>query len=176
MVSENNAPLGAFVKFVSRYKSYIFCFIIFIIFSCTFKSIKIVGESMEPTLLSGDRAIALLNSFIKYEPKVNDIVVFKSEEYSNHYLVKRVIGVPGDSISIIDNKLYVNGNLVTEDYILEPMITEDCGYEVGGDEIFVLGDNRNNSADSRIPSIGLVNYKEEVLGKLLVDLSNLLRK
>lgn len=129
---------------------------------------SIIGESMAPTLENDD--VVIINKFI-FEvsaPDRNDIVVFKP--YGNeklHYYIKRVIGLPGETLQIIDGKVYINGELLEEnfdvDYIDNPGLASNP-ITLGVDEYFVLGDNRNNSEDSRFAEIGNVNI-EDIEGK-----------
>ena len=128
---------------------------------------QIVGSSMAPTLNSRD--IVILNKFhyIFFDVKRFDIVSFEYD--STKYLVKRVIGLPGDKVEYKDNILYINDKKVTEEFLTDEIITEnfsltDLGYEVIPEDMYlVLGDNREDSLDSR--EIGLVKEKE-ILGKV----------
>lgn len=153
-------------------KDLIVCFTIMFVILFFFRSVKVVGSSMDPTLVDGQRGLALLNRFSLYEPKVNDIVLVKKDSYSDRSLIKRVVAIPGDKVEIRDNSLYVNDELVQEPYIKEPMLTNDISLVLGDNEIYILGDNRNNSADSRLPNIGSVNYKDEVIGELIYNLKS----
>lgn len=129
---------------------------------------NIIGESMSPTLENDDAVI--INKFI-YEvssPKRNDIVVFKP--YGNeklHYYIKRVIGLPGETVQIIDGKIYINGEVLEEDIDVDDIDNAGLASNpivLGSDEYFVLGDNRNNSEDSRFAEIGNVNI-DDIEGK-----------
>ena len=129
---------------------------------------SVVGQSMAPTL-ENDQEI-LINRFVYSvtKPKANDIIVFlPNGNEKSHYYVKRVIGVPNDTVLIKDGAVYVNGELFEEAVdtaaILDPELAAD-EITLGDDEYFVLGDNRNNSEDSRYANIGNVK-KEYIIGK-----------
>ncbi len=129
---------------------------------------SVVGQSMAETLYGGDEI--LVNRFIYKvtNPKPNDIIVFlPNGNEKSHYYVKRVVAVPGDTVLIRDGVLYVNGELFDEETDVAAM--EDGGLAseeitLGADEFFVLGDNRNNSEDSRYANIGNIR-KEYIIGK-----------
>lgn len=111
------------------------------------------GHSMQPTLQDDERLLVDKAVYLLTAPRRGEIVILKdprSGQAKNIYLVKRVIGIPGDTIEIRDHKLYRNGELVEEPYIEETMYLESYGPEiVPTDHYFVMGDNRNNSTDSR---------------------------
>ena len=128
----------------------------------------VVGPSMLGTLAEGDEV--LVNRFVYKltQPKTNDIVVFfPNGNEKSHLYIKRVIGVPGDTVQIKNGTVYVNGKVFDEKIeaasIEHAELAED-EIEVGEDEFFVLGDNRNNSEDSRYANIGNVK-KEYIVGK-----------
>ena len=103
--------------------------------------------------------------------KRNDIIVFKPEwDISAKDLVKRVIAIGGDHLQIIDNKVYLNGNLLNETYINEQMITNDLDVYIKDGNIFCMGDNRNHSTDCRV--FGQISL-DKVVGKtFLIKSSN----
>lgn len=129
---------------------------------------SVVGQSMAPALENGEEI--LINRFIYSisKPKPNDVVVFlPNGNEKSHYYVKRVIGVPGDVVQIKDGAVYVNGELFEEAVETASVINPELAAEeivLGEDEYFVLGDNRNNSEDSRYANIGNVK-KEYIIGK-----------
>ena len=120
------------------------------------------GQSMYPTLENGERLI--VNKFIYYfyEPDYKDIIVFRYTE--NEDYIKRVIAVAGDEVKIKDNKVKRNGSPLKEDYFLDDEMDDYQAVEVPPGHLFVLGDNRNSSKDSRHDALGFVS-KEEVKGK-----------
>lgn len=127
---------------------------------------QVVGASMSPNYKDND--IILLNKFYYrfFDVKRFDIISFEYDD--TKYLIKRVIGIPGDYIEYKNNKLYVNGEYIEESFLEDNVITNDfslldLGYDVIPDDMYlVLGDNRGNSLDSR--EIGLVK-KSDILGK-----------
>jgi signal peptidase I len=132
------------------------------------------GESMEDTIASGD--YVLVDRFIYKikSPKVDDIIIFKPKDSGSSHSIKRVVGVPGDHILIKDGILYVNNQAREEnagiDHISDPGLAE---HEIvlKKDEYFVLGDNRNNSEDSRYDNIGNIS-KKDIVGKVWFDISS----
>ena len=120
-----------------------------------------IGSSMELTLADGDRVLLDRLSYSVGSPKRNDIIAFKPNGSStSHTHIKRVIGLPGETIQIMDGIIYINGKVYLEkaDYPLmtnSGLASEPITLDVK--EYFVLGDNRNDSEDSRYADIGLVN-------------------
>lgn len=157
------------VDFSVVLKSTIFLVILLIIY--IFKFTTIVGVSMEPTFYNGQKGISIMDRFGLLSFKRSDIVLIEKRSYNpNKVLIKRVIGCPGDNVCVIDNSIYINGELIVEDYIKEVMSSPNMSVELGENEYFVLGDNRNNSIDSRLPNIGIIK-DNEIIGKLLFTIN-----
>ena len=127
------------------------------------QQIEVSGSSMESTLHNEDHLILEKVSYEINKPKRFDIVVFRPyQEDKDTYYIKRVIGLPGETVQIIGSDIYINDQLLNEDYGNNPIA--DGGMAkvpivLGKNEYFLLGDNRNNSKDSRDSSIGAVERK-----------------
>lgn len=125
---------------------------------------RVSGSSMETTLSNGDNLIVDKLTYHFKEPKRYDIIVFPYKYEENTYYIKRIIGLPGETVQIIDGYTYINGEqLVSDIYGAEVMEAAGIAAEpitLGEDEYFVLGDNRNHSSDSRDPSVGILKRKD----------------
>jgi signal peptidase I len=116
-----------------------------------FQPFYIPSESMVPSLLVGDRIIVSKLNYHFSEPKRGDVMVFKFPLDPSRDFVKRTIGIGGENLAIRDSKLYVNGQQVQEDYLPAGLTFADFGpVEVPRGSYFMMGDNRNNSDDSRV--------------------------
>ena len=129
---------------------------------------SVVGPAMESTLSNDNQILVNRFHYILSDPKAGDIIVFRPNgNEKSHYYVRRVIGVPGDTVLIQNGAVYINGELYNEK--VDVASIEDAGLaadkiELKEDEYFVLGDNRNNSEDSRYANIGNIK-KEYIVGK-----------
>lgn len=132
------------------------------------QQVSTVGDSMKPLLRNGD--VVLVNRIIynATTPKRGDIIVFKPKGNENdHYYTKRIIGLPGESVEIMENRVYINGKKLEEEYKttdIDDVGIVDEKIQLAGDEFFVLGDNRANSEDSRNADVGNVK-REYIYGK-----------
>ena len=127
-----------------------------------------LGVSMNTTLNDGDKIIINKLAYIKGEPERNDVIVFsQSKSGHGYYNIKRVIGLPGETVEIVNGEVYINGVRLTEVIPVEAMRVAglaDDALLLGENEYFVLGDNRNYSEDSRFANIGIV-VKNDIIGK-----------
>ena len=125
------------------------------------------GPSMRPTLETQERLV--VNKFIYRfrPPEKGEILVFRYPRDKSRDFIKRVIATEGDTVEIKDGRVYVNDKLLTEDYILEKTRSEYAKATVPKGTIFVMGDNRNNSEDSRFVDVGFVPY-DLIKGKAVV--------
>ncbi len=132
------------------------------------------GISMQTTLEDGDKIIINKLAYVRSAPKRNDVIVFmQNRNEHSYYNIKRVIGIPGDMIEIVEGKVFINGERLKEVIPVEEMRVAGLAKEpilLGENEYFVLGDNRNYSEDSRFANIGIV-VREDVIGKAWLRLS-----
>lgn len=143
--------------------------VLVLIFSFFFRIIQVDGSSMVPTLVNGDKLIVWGAG---YTPQRGDVVIVDSYTSYGKPLVKRVIAKGGDTISIDYDSgvVMVNGEVLQEDYIAEPTYLGydvQFPYTVPEGTVFVMGDNRNQSLDSRSTYVGCIDERD-ILGKVLV--------
>lgn len=156
------------------FKIILVCLLALVIVFYFGRQVKNSGDSMCPAVLDGD--IVLVNRMIydASKPKRGDIIVFKPNGNENaRSYIKRIIGLPGETVQIKDGEIYIDGEKLEEKY--ETTAIEDAGtaseeITLDGDEYFVLGDNRRNSEDSRMADIGNVK-RSEIEGKAWFVLS-----
>jgi signal peptidase I len=131
------------------------------------------GSSMAPTLKNNNYLIVKKGFLSKGKYERGDIIVFNAAVQNSlqneKELVKRVIAIPGDTVKIENNKVYVNNEIIKEDYLKEDSTKGSLEITVDGDSYFVLGDNRMISLDSREDSIGLINEKE-IMGEVIIKM------
>lgn len=125
---------------------------------------RVTSGSMENTIMTGDRVLGLRFSYWFSEPQQGDIVIFKYPDNETQNYIKRIIGLPGDRVEIVEGLVYVNGELLNEPYLWETPRGSFGPYEVPEGHYFMLGDNRNNSRDSRYWNNKFVS-DEQILGK-----------
>ena len=128
------------------------------------------GSSMENTLSDGDNLIVDKITYRFSDPKRYDIIVFPYQYEENTYFIKRIIGLPGETVQIVDGIIYIDGEALQESYGREVMKNSGLAADpvtLGEDEYFVLGDNRNDSTDSRDPSVGKIP-RDRIIGRAWV--------
>lgn len=129
------------------------------------------GSSMESTLSDGDNLMVDKLSYRFKDPERFDIIIFPPRYEEDTLYIKRIIGLPGETVQIDDyGNIFINGSILYENYgkevINNPGQAKDL-IELSEDEYFVLGDNRNNSSDSRAPQVGTI-HRSEIVGKAFV--------
>ena len=129
---------------------------------------RVDGSSTENTLTNGDNLIVDKISYRFHEPERFDIIVFPYQYKEDTYFIKRIIGMPGETVQITDKgEILINGEELVESYgrevIKDPGLASDP-ITLGEDEYFVMGDNRNYSKDSRFPDVGNIR-RADIIGK-----------
>lgn len=128
------------------------------------------GSSMAPTLEDGDILVVDKLSYRFREPERYDVIVFRYLYKEDSYYIKRIIGLPGETVQILQGQVYINGELLGEEFGSELMTNAGRASQpitLGADEYFVLGDNRNISSDSRDPSVANV-AADQIIGRAFV--------
>ena len=129
---------------------------------------QVLGSSMEPKLSSEDNLIVDKISYRFHDPERFDIIVFPFRYEDNTFYIKRIIGLPGETVQIDeDGNIIIDGEILAEGYGKEVIESPGRAYEeiqLGDDEYFVMGDNRNSSVDSRDPSVGNI-MRDEIIGR-----------
>ena len=132
---------------------------------------QVSGSSMETTLSDGDNLLVDKITYRFSEPNRFDIIVFPFQYDTDTYYIKRIIGMPGETVQIdYDGNIYINGSLLEESYGREVIQNPGRAAEpitLGEDEYFVMGDNRNNSSESRDPSVGNI-HRKDIIGRAWV--------
>ena len=141
--------------------------ITFLIITFVGQRTYVSGSSMENTLSHGDNLIVDKITYRFSDPKRYDIIVFPFRYQEDVYYIKRIIGLPGETVQIRDGEIYIDGEILYESYGREVMKSAGLAAEpvtLGEDEYFVLGDNRNDSTDSRDPNVSLI-HRDEIIGR-----------
>ncbi|MBQ9549776.1 MAG: signal peptidase I [Lachnospiraceae bacterium] len=124
-------------------------------------------SSMEETIMSNDRVIGLRLAYKSSDPERGDIVIFRFPDDEKILYIKRIIGMPGDTVEIHDGGVYIDGSLLDEPYLKVATEGEFGPYTVPEGQYFMMGDNRNNSADSRFWNNTFLE-RDKIVGKAIL--------
>lgn len=130
------------------------------------RAFTVDGPSMLPTLRHGERLIVDKLTYRFSEPQRGDIVVFRYPADPSQYFIKRLIGIPGDVVEVKSGLVFLNGQPLEESYARHPVYGRFGPAQVPENHYFVLGDNRNNSEDSRDPRVGFVP-RDHLVGRAI---------
>ena len=155
---------------ISVYLLLVFC-AAYLIVTYVGQRTQVSGSSMETTLSDGDHLIVDKISYRFSDPERFDIIVFPFQYDTDTYYIKRIIGMPGETVQIDESgNIYIDGELLEESYgrevIQNPGRASDP-VRLGEDEYFVMGDNRNNSSDSRDPAVGNI-HRRDIIGRAFI--------
>ena len=151
----------------SLYIRFVLC-VVYLVIHFVGQRTQVLGSSMEPKLSSDDNLIVDKISYRFHDPERFDIIVFPFRYEDNTFYIKRIIGLPGETVQIDeDGNIIIDGEILEESYGKEVIESPGRAYEeiqLGDDEYFVMGDNRNSSMDSRDPSVGNI-MRNEIIGR-----------
>ena len=138
------------------------------------QSVTMIGQSMDPALTNQDVVLINKQAYTFDQPQRYDIVAFKLKEDTEGYFnIKRIIGLPGEKVQIKNGHIFINGDVVSDLPFDDLIMTEGLAIDevtLGEDEYFLMGDNCNNSEDSRYVNIGNISLKE-ISGKVFFRVS-----
>ena len=173
-MSKENADKEQKRSFKREVFSWIACIVVTILLTEFILNFVIINAnipsgSMENTIMTNDKLIALRTSYWFNDPKRGDIIIFKYPDDESQLFIKRVIGLPGETVEIKDGKVYIDGSETPLDdsFIPETMKGSFGPYQVPEDCYFMLGDNRNNSKDSRYWKNTYVRF-DQIVGKAVI--------
>lgn len=130
---------------------------------------SVPSGSMEDTIMTGSRVIVNRTAYWMWEPERGDIVAFELPDDQSQLYLKRIIGLPGEVIEGLNGEIYINGSVLTEPYI-HKIFRDDFGpFQIPEDSYFMMGDNRNNSYDSRFWNQKFVN-REAIVGEVGIEI------
>ncbi len=158
-----NEPSGLFRFFVDILETLILSVLLFVGINAISARIRVDGSSMEPSFHTGEFVIVNRLAYKFGLPEHGDVVVFHWPRDPSQEYIKRVIGLPGNQVKVVDGQVYVNDQVLVEPYIAAAPRYQGS-WQVPADQVFVLGDNRNNSSDSH--NWGAVPM-ENVIGKAI---------
>lgn len=135
---------------------------VFVLIQTSVQTFIVVGSSMEPSFHNGQRLLVTKTAYYFHEPERGDVIVFEPVENRHGDYIKRIIALPGDTLEVKTEAVYVNGSQLDEPYIKNPPTYTTEPQKIPGNNYFVLGDNRNNSDDSHN---GWVVPRQNIVGK-----------
>lgn len=141
---------------------------IYLVANVTTARFGVDGSSMEPMLSNGQNVFISRVSYWLHPPQRGDVIVFQKDTYSQSELIKRIIGLPGETIEIRATRVYINGELLEEPYLIDACSLSACAdgiWTIGSDQYFVMGDNRNHSHDSR--AFGMI-ARSSIIGEVFL--------
>lgn len=136
-------------------------------------TVTVESGAMTPELEIGQKVAVNRAAYILFNPRRGDIVQFHADDHESETYIRRVIALPGETVQIMDGKIYINGNVLEEDYTEESIQYAGIAsvqLTLGEREYFLLADNRNNNFDSRDPTVGTVD-KSSILGRVWIRIS-----
>ena len=146
--SQSKGKRSGFLSFlVDILETLVLSVVLFVSINIISARIRVDGDSMIPTLVSGEYVAVNRLSYQLGSPQRGDIIVFHFPRNPKEEYIKRVVGLPGDVVEVMNGSVYVNGQPLAENY-LNVKMNYTGKWEVPADQLFVLGDNRNNSSDS----------------------------
>lgn len=154
-------------KIINLIKDIIFAVIAFLILNLIIVNGRVPSGSMEDTIIPKDRIIAFRWAYLFDEPQRGDIIIFKFPDNEKQKFVKRIIGLPNETVEIKNGDVYIDNILLEENYLKESVDNQNLIFTVPEDAYFVMGDNRNGSIDSRYWNNKFV-YKDKILGKVIL--------
>lgn len=161
-VAQSSAWSGLGAALRELIETLLLTFVIFLLIRFAVQNFRIEGYSMEPNFHDGQFLLVNKLIYLLHSPERGDVVIFRFPNSPSRDFIKRVIGLPGDRIEVLNGRVLVNGEQLPESYPLSPGSYTYGPVIVGADEYFVLGDNRNNSSDSH--SWGMLPAKN-IIGK-----------
>ena len=161
---EGNFFVDKILKWITDVVVIVIIAVFFAIYLCD--EATVVGSSMASSLEDGQVVLINKMAYKLTSPERYDVIVYKSKTNDEKYVIKRIIGLPGEKVKIEDSKIYINGEAVEDEYFNGSYESGQASTEIEllEGEYFVLGDNRNLSEDSRFDYIGNI-YEEDIVGK-----------
>lgn len=153
------------VLIVETVQTLVLAGILFFVINALTARIRVDGPSMEPNFVHNNYVVVNKIAYLYSDIERGDVIVFPFPDNQEEDFIKRIIGLPGDIVAVRNGQVYVNDQLIEEPYIITPHVRDYEGVTVPEGTVFVMGDNRNNSSDSR--AWGTLNI-EDIIGKAVL--------